>query len=349
MAWIRGMENHAIARKAATRNAAGTSRSRPSVVGCIKRMVRGHRGFTLVELLVVIAIIGILVGLLLPAVQAAREAARRMSCSSNTRQLSLAMMNYESAFKRLPSGWTTHGALWSAAILPQIEQQPLFSTLLFQEFNIGNWDNVSSPNYKACQTVVSSFQCPSCPELAPRNYNGIQGRIPISYRMNGGSRVSSDDASTRTIAGTQSFEEVDLDGTGFGCSRVRFRDITDGLSRTILLGESRTDPDFSKDGQGMDWWAFGSPQIDPCNCNGGTGGTEFTEAAGSFLVAPNLAVNFPASNGYLMEVAFGSFHTGGTMLGRADGSVFFMSDNTDIRVVRAVGSRNGSETLDFEE
>ena len=305
--------------------------------------------FTLVELLVVIAIIGILVGLLLPAVQAAREAARRMSCSSNTRQLSLAMMNYEAAFKRLPSGWTNHGALWSAAILPQIEQQSLYNTLLFQETGIGNWDNPLSPNYRACQTVVSSFQCPSCPNLEPANYNGIERRIPISYRVNGGSRVSSDDASTRTISGTQSFEEMNLDGTGYGCSRVRFRDITDGLTGTVLLGESRTDPDFSKDGQGMDWWAFGSPQIDPCDCRGGTGGTEFTEASGSFLIPPNVAVTRPATNGYLMEVAFGSFHVGGTNLSKCDGSVFFLSDNTDINVVRAIGSRNGAETLDYQD
>lgn len=311
--------------------------------------MRSRAGFTLVELLVVIAIIGILVGLLLPAVQQAREAARRMSCSSNTRQLALAMMNYESAFKHLPAGWTTHGTLWSSAVLPHLEQQPLYSTLLFQETGIGNWDNPASPNYRACQTVVSSFQCPSCPNLEPRAYNGIERRVPISYRVNGGSRVSSDDASTRTISGTQSFEETSLDGIGFGCSRVRFRDITDGLSRTILLGESRTDPEFSKDGQGMDWWAFGSPQIDPCDCRGGAGGTEFTEAAGSFLVQPNVAVNNPATNGYLMEVAFGSFHTGGTMLCKADGSVFFMSDNTEINVVRAMGSRNGAETLDYQD
>lgn len=240
--------------------------------------MRSSAGFTLVELLVVIAIIGILVGLLLPAVQQAREAARRMSCSSNTRQLALAMMNYESAFKHLPAGWTTHGTLWSSAVLPHLEQQPLYSTLLFQETGIGNWDNPASPNYRACQTVVSSFQCPSCPNLEPRAYNGIERRVPISYRVNGGSRVSSDDASTRTISGTQSFEETSLDGIGFGCSRVRFRDITDGLSRTILLGESRTDPEFSKDGQGMDWWAFGSPQIDPCDCRGGAGGTEIGRA-----------------------------------------------------------------------
>jgi hypothetical protein len=259
------------------------------------------------------------------------------------------MMNYEAAFKRLPSGWTNHGALWSAAILPQIEQQSLYNTLLFQETGIGNWDNPLSPNYRACQTVVSTFQCPSCPNLSPANYNNIQNRVPISYRVNGGSRVSSDDASTRTISGTQSFEEMNLDGTGYGCSRVRFRDITDGLTGTVLLGESRTDPRFIKDGQGMDWWAFGSPQIDPCDCRGGTGGTEFTEAAGSFLIPPNVAVTRPATNGYLMEVAFGSFHVGGTNLSKCDGSVFFLSDNTDINIVRAIGSRNGAETLDYQD
>ncbi len=306
-------------------------------------------GFTLVELLVVIAIIGILVGLLLPAVQQAREAARRMSCSNNVRQLSLAIMNYESAFKVLPSGWNTHGTFWSSAILPQIEQNNLFNTLIFAENGTGNWNDPASPNYRACQTPISLFQCPSGPYLAPLNYNGIQRRVPVSYRANGGSRVSSDDASTRTVAGTQSFEERQLDGAMYGCSRVRLRDFLDGLSRTVLFGESRTDPEFGKDGQGMDWWAFGGPQVDPCLCNGGPSGTEFTEAAGSMFVQPNLAVLKPATNGYLMEVSFGSFHVGGTMLGRADGSVIFVSDSTEILVYRASGSRDGGETLDFQE
>lgn len=303
-------------------------------------------GFTLVELLVVI---GILVGLLLPAVQQAREAARRMSCSSNMRQLALATLNYESAFKVLPAGWNTHGTFWSSMILPQIEQGNLFSALVFAENGIGNWDNPACPNYRACQTPVSVFQCPSCPELGPRNYNGIQGRVPVSYRANGGSRVSSDDASTRTIVNTQSFEERTLDGAMYGCSSIRLRDIVDGLSRTVIFGESRTDPDFSKDGQGMDWWAFGGPQVDPCRCDGSAPGSEFTEAAGSMFMRPNTAVLAPATNGYLMEVAFGSFHVGGTMFGKADGSVTFVSDSTDIRVIRAAGSRNGYETLDFED
>lgn len=306
-------------------------------------------GFTLVELLVVIAIIGILVGLLLPAVQQAREAARRMSCSSNMRQLTLAAMNYESAFKVLPPGWNTHGTFWSSMILPQMEQTTLFQSLVFAENGLGNWDNPTSPNYKACQTPISLFQCPSCPNLAPRDYNGIRLRVPVSYRANGGSRVSSDDASTRTIANTQSFEESNLDGAMFACSRIRLRDFVDGLSRTVLFGESRTDPDFGKDGQGMDWWAFGGPQVDPCQCNGNSLGSEFTEAAGSMFMRPNTAVLAPATNGYLMEVAFGSFHVGGTMFGKADGSVTFVSDSTAIEVIRAVGSRNGSETLDFED
>jgi hypothetical protein len=193
------------------------------------------------------------------------------------------------------------------------------------------------------------FQCPSCPNLAPANYNGIERRVPISYRANGGSRVSSDDASTRPLPNTQSFEELNLDGAMFGCSRIRLRDFTDGLSRTVLFGESRTDPEFVKDGQGMDWWAFGSPQADPCRCDGGTGGTEFTEAAGSMLVQPNIAVIDPSTQGHLMEVAFGSFHSGGTMFGKADGSVAYVSDSTDIKIIRAVGSRNGGETFDFED
>jgi len=308
-----------------------------------------RNGFTLVELLVVIAIIGVLVGLLLPAVQQAREAARRMSCSNNIRQVSMAALNYESSYKVLPPGWNTHGTFWSAMILPQIEQSSLFSTLVFAESGVGNWDNPASPNYRACQTQIPLFQCPSCPYLAPAAYNGIERRVPVSYRVNGGSRVSSDDASTRTTVNTQSFEERNLDCAMFGCSKIRLRDFVDGLSRTVLFGESRTDPTFGKDGQGMDWWAFGGPQVDPCLCDGSSPGTEFTEAAGSMFMQPNTAVLTPAANGYLMEVAFGSFHVGGTMFGKADGSVIFVSDNTDIKVIRATGSRNGSETFDFDQ
>ncbi|MFM7930119.1 MAG: DUF1559 domain-containing protein, partial [Pirellula sp.] len=141
----------------------------------------------MVELLVVIAIIGILVGLLLPAVQAAREAARRMSCSSNARQLGLALMNYESAYKRLPPSRISLTApavfqvSWPAMILPMIEQGPSFSRY---NFNI--------PWYAAANDVVTTTQiplmiCPSAPtprDIPPQNLyaaitNNLRTDTPI--------------------------------------------------------------------------------------------------------------------------------------------------------------------------
>src|SRR2546427_5297251 len=101
-------------------------------------LVRGRSGFTLVELLVVIAIIGVLVALLLPAVQAAREAARRMSCSNNLKQLSLALHNYESTFSSLPpAGIDTNQMSWVVMLLPYMEQQPLFDKFNFAK---GAWN-----------------------------------------------------------------------------------------------------------------------------------------------------------------------------------------------------------------
>ena len=309
-------------------------------------MTHRRTAFTLVELLVVIAIIGILVGLLLPAVQAAREAARRMSCSNNLKQIGLAMHNYESAIKKLPFGWNNHGTLWSAMILPYMEQTNLYNTLVFSEsVNYGS----ATVNRAACEVVLPVYRCPSMPLAEHLNYNGIPNRVPTSYRVVGGSIVSSDDKSTRVgvpglaASATNSFEDRILDGAFYACSATRFGDVTDGLSNTIFVGESHTDPAFGKDGQGMDFWAIGSPQVDPCNCKGGSGGTEASEAAGSMIVQINAQLRTPAINGKLMEVAFGSYHTGGAMFLMGDGSVTFLSDSTDMKVYRAGATRGGGE------
>jgi prepilin-type N-terminal cleavage/methylation domain-containing protein len=95
----------------------------------------GRLGFTLVELLVVIAIIGLLIGLLLPAVQAAKEAANRMHCTNNLKQMGIAFHTYHDTKQALPAGWNNIGFCWNGAILPFIEQEPLFATLVFSENN----------------------------------------------------------------------------------------------------------------------------------------------------------------------------------------------------------------------
>lgn len=306
-----------------------------------------RNAFTLVELLVVIAIIGILVGLLLPAVQAAREAARRMSCSNNMKQIGLALHNYEGAIKKMPFGWNNHGTLWSAMILPYMEQNNLYNTLLFQESGVGNWDS-GSANTKACETPINTFRCPTLPLPTAMSYNGITQRFPSSYRGNAGSNISSDDTSTRPVANTKSLEMIDLDGIFYACSKTRFADVTDGLSNTIFIAEAHTDPDYVKDGQGMDFWVIGSPQADPCRCDGGTGGTEFTEASGSTFVQLNAQIKAPQLSGYLIEMSFGSYHPGGAMILMGDGSVNFMADTIDATVYRALGSRNLGEVATVE-
>jgi len=302
-------------------------------------------GFTLVELLVVIAIIGVLVGLLLPAVQAAREAARRMSCSNNLKQHGLALHNYHDTFLVFPAGWENRGGVWNADILPQMEQKNLYDTLLWQESGLGNWGADGSPNEAAAGTVVSAYRCPSMALPEHVNNNGIPGRVPASYRGNSGNESSSDDTSTIVIPGTKGLENTDQNGIFFACSDIRFRDVIDGTSHTILVGESYTDPQFVKDGQAMDHWYIGSPQIDPCRCDSGTGGTEFSEVVGGTLVPPNARRRDPTLHGRLMELSFGSYHIGGAQYTLTDGAVRFISDSIDMQVYSPLGSRDDGEVV----
>ncbi|HUQ68164.1 MAG TPA: DUF1559 domain-containing protein [Planctomycetaceae bacterium] len=322
-----------------------------------------RRGFTLIELLVVIAIIAILIALLLPAVQQAREAARRTQCRNNMKQLGLAIHNYHDNFRVFPYAWGSVQETWSALILPGIDQAPLYNTLVWHRTPTDDWSTITSadptwPNKVACGVSVPALRCPSLPLPEGFNNSGIPNRRPASYRVVTGSLIASDDNSTRpapfNVAPYTSLEfsparDPGVNGIMVGAGSTGMRDITDGTTNTVMVGESYTDPSYSKDGQGMDYWNFFIPQIWDngtmrCWSAGNGSGSEHSEAAGSTLVKLNSRLN-PAVNGVLMEVSFGSYHVGGAFFTMGDGSVRFISDNIDALLYQGLGSRNGGEVL----
>jgi prepilin-type N-terminal cleavage/methylation domain-containing protein/prepilin-type processing-associated H-X9-DG protein len=310
---------------------------------------RKRRGFTLIELLVVIAIIGVLIALLLPAVQMAREAARRSSCTNNLKQIGLALTNYVETHKTYPFGYDKHGSAWSAMILPYIEYASVYDRINFVETgpaSSGNWD-AAWGNVEVLKVEIATYRCPTMDQPLHADFNGVPGRVPTSYRGNAGSDIVSDDESTRVVPGRW-LEETDLNGIFYPCSSVRPGRVIDGLSKTFFVGESPTDIEYTKDGQGMDYWSIGSPQADPCGCDGGTGGTEFSEFVGSASVPINARWLQPDLHGTLMEMSFGSYHPQGANFVFGDGSVHYLSESIDMNIYRALSTRSGGETkVDF--
>ncbi len=197
---------------------------------------RAIRGFTLIELLVVIAIIAVLIALLLPAVQAAREAARRSQCINNLKQIGLALANYEQAQKVLPPGYISNfdaqgndtgpGWGWASMILPQFEQSPLFNSI-----NFGQAIEVPS-NLSARLTTINSFLCPSDP--SPALFWAASRDLSTGALIANICQLAPSD-----YVGVCGLSEPgpDCEGIFFRDSLVALRDVTDGLSQTIFVGE----------------------------------------------------------------------------------------------------------------
>ncbi|MGD9635370.1 MAG: DUF1559 domain-containing protein [Pirellulales bacterium] len=229
---------------------------------------RQRVGFTLVELLVVIAIIGILVALLLPAIQAAREAARRSQCANNQKQIGLASLNFESTNKTLPPGaYLAEGSSWSAFILPYLEEGNAFSQLKIGENKKGNYQwacehqygNVDElgeyyRNIKLVETVIPVFRCPSAglPEhQTDRSSVGwfVMQRVPASYiGVVSGLQVRQDPVwrmrIQRNPPQNPTYEGVDGVLVGIhkdqdvAYGKIPLRKILDGTSKTLMVGEA---------------------------------------------------------------------------------------------------------------
>ncbi len=306
-----------------------------------------NRAFTLVELLVVIAIIGILMGLLLPAIQSAREAARRTECANNLRQQSLALLNYESAFQRFPQGYSANRAMWSAFILPYLDQEVLFMSIDLT----GPWSprlGASELNLQSQSVRLDVMQCPSAsvPESEFDDFVGIE-RSPSCYLACASGLLNSE-AGDFPWAGLDANNEFDeSDGIFFAGSRTTMASIRDGSSNTVLVGESLPDqdiraPDSGGNLQKIDHWYIGSDELSTIDSEI-SGSGEGSECLGSTACPINSLFLGDATTIEEKELAFASRHPVGINLGFADGHVKFIRESISAEIFSAIGTIDGGE------
>ena len=308
-----------------------------------------QRGFTLIELLVVIAIIAVLVALLLPAVQQAREAARRSQCKNNLKQLGLAIHNYNDVFTIMPMGGWINGATekgsYMVRLLPYLDQAPLFNQI---NFNVASLDQYKLPNGQLlAQQILPVLLCPS--DDGPAMYNtsqnyGSEYRVKSNYAGNmgnensngscqigwnllntNGSAINGDTYNTNIVSGVLMKWPAS----------IGFQDITDGLSQTLLFGETRPKCSTHEQDGWVDsnaFWTLTGPGINYPTCPGEPGYT------GS-------GCNQPGNGAWGAANSFRSRHVGGAQFTLCDGSVRFISQNVAILTYQKLGDRRDSQVI----
>ncbi len=327
-----------------------------------EQRVRSGAGFTLVELLVVIAIIGILIALLLPAVQAAREAARRMQCSNHLKQIGLALHNYAEAMRSFPPGaivgsptatsslndpWgaagvsppneanNRHGTSWMLHLLPYLEMSYLYRQWDFAASVAGNFD--------LAQVDVVYFYCPD--QRRGGLSAGDRERLLDSDWLGGGTDyggcagsgitfVADDEKPFDPSTAATHWQHEERRGIFTRNSSTQLTAIRDGTSYTIMTGElQRLDHGFDPAQQSQDGWAVGGSA------------TLFSTYEDAQI--PGGGIVGGLNNGYFESP--GSVHVGGAYFGMADGAVHFLSEHVDPQVFRYLGSMADGQSVQIPE
>lgn len=327
-----------------------------------------RRGFTLIELLVVIAIIAILIALLLPAVQQAREAARRSQCKNNLKQIGLALHNYHDTHRAFPPGYIVRGVAatdmasaettsnspgfaWGTMIMPFLDQGPLYNKLDF------NGNSTSLQNIAYGRTVVPSFVCPSDP--APGTFDVTSGGT--TYTLATANYVGIFGYGSVTMHAGQPQER------GLFCrnSKTQIRDVTDGTSNTIMVGErmhhanfvnitDTASPMYQAPTDSYSTWYAAPPGVmrpsGMTNMMISMNAMMANEAQGS-LVLGHVGQSMSGMNMHRTPnttnhiVHFSSAHVGGLHFILADGSVHFMSENIDYNTFRNLGQISDGQVI----
>jgi len=339
-----------------------------------KKHVHGLRslhGFTLVELLVVIAIIGVLVALLLPAVQAAREAARRSTCTNNFKQVGIALHNYHSAHTVFPSGEIHVNGLgriscsnlrsnrtppfigfgWGAYLLPYLEANVIYEQLELKlsrsESPDGKDPIFTATSWNAYEGRVDAFICPSAINdtgwvdcCTGFNHFGIEAfDWPLS---NMAGVIDSKKTHCSAVSPL-----ADGNGTLFNHSRINVGKITDGSSNTVIIGEVTSG--LGVDQSGTEVWighTYASRNLE--DMSQGINGPGSVPGGRDDTIDP-----FDGDGGnrhfeYHLENGFSSFHIGGAHFVFADGSVRFFNEDIDFIVLEAMATRAGEEVYSYE-